>query len=304
MRIVFFGTSEIGVPILEALHKNHEVVLVVSTPAKPTGRKQIITPSSISNTANQLNLPIITPQKVKTNTELWDDLKKYNADIFIVVSYGKILPLDLINIPPLKTVNVHFSLLPAYRGPAPVQFALLEGKTKTGTTIFVLDELVDHGPVIAMAEIQIDPDDTNITLQSKLAQLSAELLIETLPKYESGEITLQEQNHELATGSKIITKEDGKIDWSQGVQSIYNKFRAFQPWPGIYTSFEGKIFKILNCKPAQATHLSPGKIERNMVGCGNNTAIELITVQLEGKNPVSIQDFLNGHPKFADSLLN
>ena len=292
MKIVFFGTSEIGIPILETLHENHEVVLVVSTPDKPVGRRQIITPSSISNTATKLNLPLITPQKVKTNTELWEDLAKYNADIFIVVSYGKIMPLELINIPHFKTINVHFSLLPEYRGPAPVQFALLDGKTKTGTTIFVLDELVDHGPIIASKEIDIAPDDTNITLQSKLAKLSAELLIEVLPKYESGEIELTEQNHELATGSKIISKEDGKIDWSQDAQSIYNKFRAFQPWPGIYTTWEEKIFKIVDCgiatSPSSAT-----------VPCGENTFLELITVQLEGKNPTSMGDFLRGHPQFS-----
>ena len=291
MRIVFFGTSEIGVPILESLHENHEVVLVVSTPDKPVGRKQVITPSSISNTATRLNLPLMTPQKVKTNTELWEDLVKYNADIFIVVSYGKIMPVELINIPHLKTINVHFSLLPEYRGPAPVQFALLDGKTKTGTTIFVLDELVDHGPVIASKEIDIAPDDTNITLQGKLAKLSAELLIEILPKYESGEILPQEQNHELATGSKIISKEDGKIDWSQDAQSIYNKFRAFQPWPGIYTTWEDKIFKIINCRPVN--EVSPHTIE-----CGNNTYLELLEIQLEGKKPVTMKDFLNGYPKF------
>lgn len=296
MRIVFFGTSEIGIPILSALHKSHQVLAVVTTPDKPVGRKQVMSPSAIANEALRLNLPVIKPVKVKNNPEFLDELKNFNADIFVVVSYGKILPANLLDIPPLKTINVHFSLLPKYRGPAPVQFALLNGETKTGTTIFILDELVDHGPILAMKELDIDPDDTNISLQSKLAIASADLLLETLPNYESGKIEPQIQNHDLATGSKIISKEDGKVNWDQTAQEIYNQFRAYQPWPGIYTSWQGKILKILNCKPAQES-------SAETIDCGSKTYLQLITVQLEGKNPVSIKDFLNGYPDFNSKTL-
>lgn len=302
MKIVFFGTSEIGAPILENLAKHHEVVAVVTSPDKPVGRKQILSPSPIANLAERLKIFTYKPEKVKNNPDFLLTLKQHAADLFVVVSYGKILPLELLDIPPLKTINVHFSLLPKYRGPAPVQFALLNGETVTGTTIFILDELVDHGPVLATKEIAIDPHDTNITLQSKLAQLSSDLLIEVLPKYEAGEITPVEQNHDEATGSKIITKEDGKIDWTQDAQEIYNRWRAFQPWPGIYTSWQGKLLKILECEPGpESTTLQPGQTQDNLVGCGGGSTLKLTTVQLEGKNPVSIDDFLNGHPDFKSS---
>ncbi len=296
MKIVYFGTSEIGIPILSALKKHHQVLAVVTTPDKPVGRKQVLSPSAIANEALRLNLPVLKPTKVKNNPEFLEELKKFEADIFVVVSYGKILPVDLLDIPPLKTINVHFSLLPKYRGPAPVQFALLNGETKTGTSIFILDELVDHGPILAMQELDIDPNDTNISLQSKLAIASADLILETLPNYESGKIEPQVQNHDIATGSKIISKEDGKINWDQTAQEIYNQFRAYQPWPGIYTSWQGKILKILDCRPHTES-------TAETITCGNNTYLQLITVQLEGKNPVSIKDFLNGYPDFNSKTL-
>lgn len=303
MKIIYFGTSEIGVPILEALLQRHEVAAVVTAPDKAVGRKQIITPSPISNLAERHQVTVYKPEKVKNNPDFLLQLKQHAADLYVVVSYGKILPLELLDQPPLKTINVHFSLLPKYRGPAPVQFALLNGETKTGTSIFILDELVDHGPLLANAELDIAPNDTNITLQSKLAQLSADLLIETLPKYEHSEITPVVQNHEQATSTKIITKEDGQINWQDTSQQIYNRFRAFQPWPGIYTTWQGKLLKILACEPMTDTQLHPGQVENDLVGCGNNTALRLLRVQLEGKNPTEISAFLNGYPNFTNSSL-
>lgn len=304
MKIIYFGTSEIGLPILEALLEHHEVVAVVTSPDKTVGRKQILTPSPIANLAERKHLTTYKPTKVKNNPDFLLTLKQHAADLYVVVSYGKILPLELLDQPPLKTINVHFSLLPNYRGPAPVQFTLLNGETKTGTSIFILDELVDHGPLLATAEIAIEPTDTNITLQSKLAQLSSDLLIETLPKYENSQITPVVQNHEEATTTKIITKEDGKVNWQDTNQQICNRFRAFQPWPGIYTTWEDKSLKIIDCVPSsEPITLQPGQVQQNLVGCGENTVLELKTIQLEGKNPTSITDFLNGYPNFANSQL-
>lgn len=305
MKIIFFGTSEIGVPILEQLVTHHKILAVVSSPDKPVGRKQILSPSPIANFAERKNLLLLKPTKVKNNPEFLEELSKFGADIFIVVSYGKILPEEMLDIPRLKTINVHFSLLPKYRGPAPVQFALLHGETETGTTIFILDKEVDHGPILATKKMSIDPSDTNITLQSKLAQLSADLLIDLLPKYDEGKIIPTKQNHTEASTSKIIGKEDGLIDWSQTAQDIYNRYRAFQPWPGIYTNWQGKAFKILNCEIAQnPPKIASGEAVEDLVGCGQYTALRLISVQLEGKNPVSIKDFLNGYPDFTHSQLN
>jgi methionyl-tRNA formyltransferase len=172
-------------------------------------------------------------------------------------------------------------MLPKYRGPSPVQTALLNGDTNTGTSIFILDEAVDHGPILATKVAAIDPDDTNITLQAKLAAISSELLLDTLPKYQAGQITPQEQSHGQATSAKMISKEDGLIDWSNPAQQIYNQFRAYQPWPGIYTIWQDKKLKILDCRLSE-----------------DKSTLELITVQLEGKNPTSIKDFKNGYPNF------
>lgn len=290
MKIVFLGTSEIGVPILESLIDNHEVLAVVTSPDKPVGRKQELTPSPIASVAKQHKIQVLKPKKVRNNPDFLSELAEIvdsrYIDIFVVVSYGKILPQELLDLPPLKTINVHFSMLPKYRGAAPVQFALLNGETKTGTSIFILDAEVDHGSILATKEMAIDPNDTNITLQAKLADISADLLIDTLPKYQSGEISPQEQDHSQATFTKIIKKEDGLIDWTKSAQEIYNQFRAYQPWPGIYTTWQGKILKIINCKLSE-----------------DQTQLELISIQLEGKNPTSLKDFKNGYPDFDMSQL-
>ncbi|HMR55536.1 MAG TPA: methionyl-tRNA formyltransferase [Candidatus Doudnabacteria bacterium] len=305
MKIIFFGTSEIGLPILQKLIDEHEVLSVVTSPDKPVGRKQILTPSPIAKLAEECKLPVHKPNKVKDNSEFIETLKSFGANIFIVVSYGKILPLELLSIPPLKTINVHFSLLPKYRGPAPVQFALLNGETKTGSTIFVLDELVDHGPILATAEISIEPSDTNPTLQAKLAKLSADLLIETLPKYEAGQITPIEQDHEQATATKIISKDDGRINWEDSALEIYNRWRAFQPWPGITTEWNHKLLKIVECRLAdEQLKLPCGMTQDDLVACGNDSALKLIYIQLEGKKTVDIKDFLNGYPEFSNSSLS
>lgn len=300
MKIVFFGTSDVGLPILESLRQEHEVVLVVTSPDAPVGRKQILTPSPIAQYASEHNLKIEKPEKVKNNPEILELLRAQNADIFIVVSYGKILPLELLDIPPLKTVNVHFSLLPKYRGAAPIQYALLSGETTTGTTIFVLDADVDHGPVLAEKEIAIEPNDTFATLAPKLSEISATLLLEILPKYQSGELQPQDQNHADATFTKLIKKEHGKVDWSKPAQEIYNMWRAYTPWPGIYTTWNDKQMKILECEVlSDEAYSSDESTDKSIVPCGEKTFLKLLTVQLEGKNPTNMQDFLRGYKDFS-----
>lgn len=299
MKIIYFGTSRIGEPILDALLAEHQVLAVVTSPDKPVGRKQVVTPSPIAEQAERHNIPTLKPAKVKDNSELFARLKNFNADIFVVVSYGKILPSELIEIPPLRTVNIHFSLLPHYRGASPVQSALLDGLTVTGTTIFILDEQMDHGPILSTAEVGIDPQDTNPTLQQKLAQISADLLLETLPRYQAGQIQPRKQNHDQATYTSLISKEDGLIDWNKASQQIYNQFRAYQPWPGIYTKWEDKILKILDCKVGPPAQGAPGQFKNNTVICGGNTSLELISLQLEGKNALELKEFLRGRSDFA-----
>lgn len=303
MKIVFFGTSEVGVPALEALVKNHEVIQVITSPDGLVGRKQEPTATPIATFTVQHNLPLQKPASVKT-PEFLDFLRSLAADIFIVVSYGKILPAELLSIPRLKTINVHFSLLPLYRGAAPIQYALLNGETETGTTIFVLDEQVDHGPILDQAKLNIKPDDNFQTLAPKLAQLSADLLIDVLPKYESGQLVPQEQNHDAATTTNLITKDDGRVDWNHIASQIYNQYRAFSSWPGIWTTWDDKVFKILECQPtAVIEEVQPGQIHDNLVACGGGSQLELITVQLEGGSPMPISDFLRGRPEFTRGLL-
>ena len=306
MRIVFFGTSNVALPILETLHQHHDVVLAVTAPDAKVGRKQELQESPVSVLAQEMDIEVLKPVTVKHNQEFLLKLRTVNADIFIVVSYGKILPLEIINLPKYKTLNVHFSLLPKYRGSSPIQYALMNGEKETGTSIFVLDEKMDTGPVVVQEKINIEPDDNFITLSQKLSYLSAKSLLNSLPKYFSGEIVPEKQNDSLATYTKIINKENGKIDWETSAFEIYNKFRAFYPWPGIWTTWNGKKIKILDCEPFvyESGSSRCGEFrEGTLVVCGNDTCLKLKIVQLEGKTTVPIQSFVNGYSQIEGSML-
>lgn len=309
MKIVFFGTSKVGLPTLQALHSTHEVLAVVTAPDAPVGRKQILTPSPVAELATSLNIKTLKPEKVKNNPELLQDLKTLGADVFVVVSYGKILPKELIDSPPLKTLNIHFSLLPKYRGAAPIQAALLAGDTVSGTSIFILDELLDHGPILAQKEVKIAQTDTFTTLSEKMALESTEMLLNLLPAYEQDQVQAKEQNHELATKAPMIHKEDGLIDWNLPAVQIYNRHRAYFEWPGIYTHWQGKLLKILSCSPG-------GNLEADIAGkpvglvltdgrivCGSNTCLQVQRLQLEGSKETDIRSFFNGHHNFTGSVL-
>lgn len=310
MKILFFGTSNVALPVLEALKKEHEILAVVTTPDAQAGRKQDFTESPVSALARDLNLLTLKPDSPKKDPEFLEKLKQLNADIFVVVSYGRILPVEIINLPRLKTVNVHFSVLPKYRGPSPMQFALLNGETHTGTTIFVLDEQVDHGPLLAQEIIEIDPDDNFITLADKLSRLSAKIINPTLAYYASGKITPLPQDEAAATHTKIINKVDGKIDWAKPARQIYNQFRAFYPWPGIWTTWNGKTLKLININPDPRMESgSTGDygcgtvLQGGVVACGENTFLQIKTLQLEGKNETDIDSFLRGYKELEGSKL-
>ncbi|MCL5774969.1 MAG: methionyl-tRNA formyltransferase [Patescibacteria group bacterium] len=306
MKIVFFGTSNVALPVLETLYQHHDIAAVVTSPDAATGRKQTFSESPVSVLAKEMDLELLKPQKVKGNLEFINQLKNYRADIFVVVSYGKILPLEVINLPPHKTLNVHFSLLPKYRGASPIQGALLRGENQTGTSIFVLDEKMDTGPIVVQKSFPIDPDDNFITLSQKLATFSAKLLLDALPGYASGDIIPLTQDDSLATYTKVIGKQDGLVNWQNSAFQIYNQFRAYYPWPGVWTEWNGKKLKILDCQPMEAKSpaLEPGTVQKDgLASCGQNTILKLGIVQLEGKNQTSVKDFLNGYPQFTGSLL-
>ena len=310
MRIIFFGTANVALPILEALRKQHEILAVITSPDAEVGRKKQMQESPVSSLAKDLKLNLLKPEKVKNNPEFLSQLKSLNGDIFVVVAYGKILPLEIINMPKFKTINVHFSPLPRYRGPSPIQAALRNGDAQSGTSIFVLDELVDNGPLIAQEIANIDPSDNYFTLSDKLARVSANFINETIEGYISGKITPLPQDETVATYTKLIIKEDGKVDWSKTASEIYNQFRAFFIWPGIWTTWNGKNIKITDCKTTELQISNTtdaygcGKVlAGGIVVCGQNTYLQIKTLQLEGKNETDINSFLNGYQNFVGSKL-
>jgi methionyl-tRNA formyltransferase len=308
MKIVFFGTANVALPVLEALKKQHEIAAVITSPDAPAGRSGQLQESPVSALSKDLKLNLLKPEKVKNNPEFLGQLQSLNADIFVVVAYGKILPLEVINLPKFKTINVHFSVLPKYRGSSPIQFALLNGETQTGTSIFILDQKVDGGPLLAQEIVSVDSNDNFFTLSDKLAKISAKAINQVIEDYIGGKITPLPQDETAATFTKIISKADGKIDWQKSAPEIYNQFRAFFIWPGIWTTWNGKKLKLTDVVPSPpfqgGAAASAGVVGAGgIVACGNNTFLQIKQLQLEGKSEVAIADFLNGYPQFVGSKL-
>lgn len=316
MKIVFFGTSENSVILLEAIAPHFQVVGIVTMPDAPVGRKLVMTPSLVAQFAASSDVlkdvPVFKPVNPKED-EFLNDLKALEADMFLVLSYGKILPEEVIDIPPLKTVNVHPSLLPLYRGATPIQSALLNGETVTGNSIIVMDPEMDHGPLLAQHEVAINPDENYPELEAKLARDSAQMILDVIPQYAEQRLEPREQDHEKATFTKYISKADGKVNWEEPADKIYNRYRAFYRWPGIWTTWNGEVLKIIECRlgkeGAALTDSSVGNLpagtvtESGTVLCGNGTTLELLKVQRAGKNTVTIQEFLNGNKNFIGSRL-
>lgn len=324
MKIVFFGTDTFAAHVLDVLRTEMEVVAVVTVPDAPVGRKRIMQESAVGALAAKLGLPVLKPAKLKHDAALEERLRSFGADVFVVAIYSKIIPQNILSIPPMGNINVHPSLLPLYRGTAPIRTPLLHGDTETGVSVMLMDEQVDHGPLLAVRMVPIAPNDTNVTLTEKLANVAAPLLTEALRGYESGALVPQEQDHNSATFTKIVSKEDGKIDWNKSAQDIYNMWRAYQPWPGIFTTCNGKLLKINECEVAL-----PGRIESDtlsgpplsarevtgiasragavlfggVVACGSGTYLKILTLQLEGKQVMDVKSFTNGHKDFIGSTL-
>lgn len=275
MKIIFMGTPEFSATILTALlNSDYEIAAVITNPDAPVGRKQILTPSPVKVVAEKNKIPIIQPEK----------MRDFNVDLAIVAAYGKIIPKHILDIPRYGTINVHPSLLPKYRGASPIQNAILNGDKKTSVTIMKLDKEMDHGPILAQEEFPIADSDTYESLSQKLAMMGAELLTKTIPDYVSGKIKPVEQKHAEATYTKIIKKEDGKIDWSKSAAEIERMIRAFYPWPTAWTTWNSKVLKILEAEV-------------------RNEKLAIKKLQLEGGKILSIKEFLNGHKDFNISDL-
>jgi methionyl-tRNA formyltransferase len=300
MKLVFCGTPMFAVPCLEALvRERHDVQLVVSQPDRPKGRGLELTPTPVKSLALAHGIPVTQPEKIKNNTEFRTQLEQIRPDAIMVVAYGRIIPQWMIELPRLGNINVHASLLPKYRGAAPIQWAIACGETITGVTTMRIDAGLDTGDMLLKAEMPIAADDTALSLSPRLSQLGALLLIETLRAFDSGELQPTPQDDSEATLAPLLTKEDGRIDFNRPAQEISDRLRGFQPWPGAFTTFRGKQLMLHAARPGKGLTLKPGELLSNgdslYVGAGQESALELLELQIEGKKRMSARDFSNGY---------
>lgn len=297
--LIFCGTPRFAVPALEKLAvAGHRIHLVVTQPDRPKGRGLELVASPVKQSAQRLNLPIAQPDRIKTNEEFRWQLTGINPDAIIVVGYGRIIPQWMLDLPPFGNINLHASMLPKYRGAAPIQWAIAKGETVTGNTTMRLDASLDTGDILLQQEMPILPDDTAETLAPRLADMGADLLVETLSGLQSGTLHPRKQDNSQATLAPILKKEDGLMDFSRTAQEIVNRLRGFQPWPGAYTKFRGKNLQILKAQPARdrvaMTELK-AMGDRLLVGCAQGSSLELLELQLEGKKRTTARDFIHGY---------
>ncbi len=297
------GTPIFAVSILEAIIANsYEVVCVVTQPDRPKGRKKLLTPSPVKKLALEHQLPIFQPKRLQEEYEL---LLEMNADIIVTAAYGQILPTELLENPKFGSINVHASLLPELRGGAPIHHAIIQGKKETGITIMYMVDRLDAGDMISQKKIPITMSDDVGILHDKLAELGANLLIETLPDIFNRTNKQIPQDESKATFAYNITREDEKIDWSQSYLEVYNQIRGLHPWPGAYTMDNGTVTKIWSATLTEETYSKskPGTIvaiEDNqylVIACGDHCAVKIETIQVAGKKKMSVKDYLLGNPQ-------
>lgn len=306
-RVAFFGTPEFAVPALQALAEIAQVVIVVTQAEKPAGRGQRLQTSPVQRWAEAHRLPVITPTRLK-DEQLLSRLTALDLEAAVLAAYGKILPTSLLNIPSHGFINIHPSLLPRHRGPAPVAGALLSGDAITGVSLMLLDEAMDHGPLLTQRQLAIEPHEHRPALKQRLADLGAAMLRETLAPYLTGKVKPQPQDHAQATYTKIITKQDGRLVWPLNANELENRIRAFDPWPGTFTVFNQQQLKILAGQAAtnERGETQPGLvIERAgwpAVVCGSGCLV-LTSLQLAGGRAVDARDFARGHRQFIGSQL-
>ena len=299
---IFFGTQEFAAIILQGLIDSplFTIALVVTQPDKPMGRKKIITPPITKVLAEKHSIPVAQPLSLKGF-----DLSPYPADIAIVAQYGKIIPEELLSIPTYQTLNVHTSLLPKYRGASPIQSAIMNGDTTTGVTIMQMNAGLDTGPIISQRPISIGTNETYPELERRLARLSTELLLETVPDYINGTLLPKKQDEKLATHCSQLTREDGQIDWRNTATKVYNQYRGMTPWPGIWPLWGEKRLKLLDIAVSEK-HVPPGTVLAEdgtlYIGCSTG-AVQIHLVQLEGKPRMDVRAFLMGNANINGAIL-
>jgi methionyl-tRNA formyltransferase len=303
MRLIFLGTPEFAVPTLErVVAAGHEVLSVVTQPDRPRGRGQTPAAPPVKQAALRLGLPVYQPERVR-RPEPVEFLRSLPVDAMVVVGYGQIIPQSIIDMAPLGIINVHGSLLPKYRGAGPIQWAILNGETRTGVTTMRIDAGLDTGDMLLKAETAIGPDENAVELGKRLAAMGAGLLAETLVRLAEGSIVPEKQDNAQATYAPLLKKEDGRIDWTRHAAAIHNQVRGLQPWPGAAATFRGQALHIWKSREWHgAAAGAPGtlaSVKPPVVRCGTG-ALELIEVQLEGRKRMAAADFANGQ-RLADN---
>lgn len=315
LKLVFCGTPQFAGPTLEALlATDHQIALVVSQPDRPVGREQVLKPTPVKQTALAAGLPVTQPEKIRNNTEFRTQLESIAPDAIIVVAYGRIIPPWMLRLPRLGCINLHASLLPKYRGAAPIQWAIAMGDAFTGNTTMLLEEGLDTGPILLQQTHEIGSGQSAIELFEILAHAGAPLVVETLAGLASGAIRPQPQNHAFATFAPLLDREDGRMDFEgRTAHDLYNRWRGFQPWPGAFSTLGSKKFIVHRMAVAAEPASLEGRVtecgrivaeeDRLYVACAANTWVDLSEVQLEGKKRMTAAEFLRGNPLSADARL-
>ncbi|MGD0000275.1 MAG: methionyl-tRNA formyltransferase [Bryobacteraceae bacterium] len=312
MNVAFLGTPNFAVPTLEAIAAaGHRIAAVYTQPDRPKGRGQELAVSPVKEAALRLGLSVRQPERIR-HPEPVAELAELRADVIVVVGYGQILPQTIIDLPRLGVVNVHASLLPRWRGAAPVQWSIASGDAVTGVTTMIIDAGLDTGDILLQAKTPIGAEESSTELNRRLAAMGAELLIETLALLERCECPRTPQDHAAATPARILKKEDGLIDWQRSARAIFNRARGFLPWPGAWTWFRGDRFNVWKCRPVSSSEwiageeLAPGLLhvvdKRLLAGTGHGV-LELLEVQVEGRRRVSAAAFVNGTRMTGDDML-
>jgi len=314
-RLVFCGTPLFAVPTLEALlGAGHAIALVVSQPDRPAGRGRQLTAPPVKRAALAAGLPVTQPDKIRGNQEFREQLEAIAPEAIVVVAYGRILPPWMLALPRLGCINLHASLLPKYRGAAPIQWAVAMGDAFTGNTTMLLEEGLDTGPILLQQTVEIAPNQTAVELFDLLAKAGAPLMVETLAGLADGTIHPQPQNHSFATFAPLLDREDGRMEFaSRTATELYNRWRGFQPWPGAFTTLDGKKLIVhrmgaLGAIPfSDSAAAEPGRIHvkdhRLFAACAQGSWLELLEVQLEGKKRLAAAEFLRGNPLGPDARL-
>jgi methionyl-tRNA formyltransferase len=301
MKLVFCGTPQFAVPTLEAvIAAGHEVALVLTQPDRPVGRTQELQAPPVKQAALKHSIPVMQPEKIKNNPELRERLEAIAPDAILVVAYGRIIPQWMLDLPRHGNINLHGSLLPKYRGAAPIQWSVANGEIVSGVTTMRLDAGLDTGPMLLAQAVPVGEEETAVDVYENLAEVGAPLMVETLRRLEAGELFPEPQDHSRATHAPILTRDDGRIDFTRTAKQVCDRWRGFQPWPGAFTSLGGKKLIVHRLHPIQhAEAIAPGIIHlhegRLLVGCGESSVIELDEVQLEGKRRMPAAELLRGY---------